>query len=112
MIQLTEVNSQIKEIETMFQDQGRFKKSELSRARKLVVLLRSVSLYLESNPSEDFINSMLVDLEKKLKNINDNYPKWIPPDRSVKNIRAAYDTEMGTKKVKAQIKTLKYILEI
>lgn len=78
-----------------------------------MMFLQQVKYYLQTNPSEEFIKNQLKSLENKLDLINDNYFKWFNADdrnKILKNPKQTYNTIMETKKILAQIKTLKYII--
>ena len=87
---------------------------ELRRVGKKLRLLTECQYYLETKPREGFIREMLGNQEGKLALIEANYSSWASnadgETQASKNMRAVYDTEMGTKQVKFQIKVLKYLL--
>ena len=92
-------------------------KKKIERAEnkdgKLMMFLQQVKYYLESRPSEEFLNSQLLALENKLDLINKNFKPWFdadPKNRRHEKPLAVYEKEMDVKKIKDQLKTITYIL--
>ena len=72
--------------------------------------LKTVKLYLEKKPREEFVKKQLDEAEYKSKQIQDNYYSWDGP-YDIPDRRKAYNSAMGLNKIKKQIKILKFILE-
>lgn len=78
--------------------------------RKRIKVLEFSKKYLESNPSEAFVKQMLEDSKKKLSVINRDFKKFWKSGTEEKVARKQYDSLMNTKKVKSEIKYLKFLL--
>lgn len=76
--------------------------------------LRSVERYLESKPSESYVQSERERLANLLKSIDGRFQYWLnnlaPKDADPKGFRSMFNRETGYSKVKKQIKTIDFIL--
>ena len=94
------------------------KRGELSTKKrndltKRLDFLKTILLYLNTNPSEELINKEIAKLNKKLEILELRYTTWIsenPEARGLKNPRPAFDTAFEIPRIKNQLKTLNYIL--
>jgi len=77
--------------------------------RNRISELRQVVIYLERNPSEEFIVSELARMKNKLRLIEEGYPLAQKPP-NVTNKEAWYNEKMGVPEIKLQIKILTQIL--
>lgn len=111
---IIEIKSEIEQILTVHFDQRKFKKKELDTAKKRLKLLNSTLMYLETNPSTDFVLSESERLKGVIDRINNNsnFANWkqaTPGAYKLKNPISAYRTEMNLKMLKDQLKTLEFI---
>lgn len=86
----------------------------IKKIEKKVKLLYQCQLYLETNPTKEFIEKQKADTSKKIKVINDGYKDWLNNNAKeadgCKNPKSKYQTYMGLKNIKAQYLTLSYLL--
>jgi len=76
--------------------------------------LKTIILYLETNPKEEFLQSEKLKLEKQIDNIDANFNAWILSDSSRKHLEKPLKTfhkEMKIEDVKKRLKTINYLLE-
>lgn len=88
-------------------------KRQMEKSAKRIENLRACILYLETNPTEQFMNKQLTQLKKNVDVINSGFGAWRrnnPKDAEVSNPKSKYETMMGMKTIKAQIKNLNYLL--
>lgn len=106
-------------VKSQLQDAIKLGESELSKreakqCEKEIKHLYSCQLYLETNPTEEFITKQQKDVINKIKAINGGYQKWCSANTkerdSTSNPKAKYNTMMGLKNLKAQLSTLNYLL--
>jgi predicted nuclease with TOPRIM domain len=87
-------------------------KVEVGRAKREVEFLRQIKRYLETEPREEFIKEEVITIQSRLENINRNFEAW-KVGRSLtqyKDPYSAYLTACGVNGMKAQLKTLQFIL--
>ena len=89
-------------------------KKDYKKIEKKVKLLYQCQLYLETNPTAEFLEKQKEDLKKKLKAIDAGFLQWSSNNpqeaNSVKNPKSKYNSIMGTKNFKAQLLTLQYLI--
>jgi hypothetical protein len=89
--------------------------SELKKARLQLSFLKTVVLYLETNPNEDFIKQENEEIDRILVVINNGYETWSKntPTGSVleSQKRAIYNKERDYARWVQQKKILEFILE-
>lgn len=91
-------------------DEVRYRREE-KKAKKKIQFLRTILLYLENNPSEQFVEKQLADTKKHIKHIDENYTHWTPPPgKVIKNHKNIYHSENGYNKLLNQRRNLLYIL--
>ena len=76
--------------------------------------LKTIVLYLETNPSEEFIKSEKARLEKQVDAIEDNFQKWLNSGSSRRHSEKplkVYYKEMKLEEVTKRLKTINYLLE-
>jgi len=68
-------------------------------------------MYMQTNPRPEFILSEITRLENKLDKIDAGFGIWFKPCglNDIKKAKITYNNELGAKKVKDQLKTLRYI---
>jgi hypothetical protein len=89
------------------------------RSKNKRALLRQIVSYLETNPDAGFIQKEQNRLKNELKAINDRRPKAVhltnsldeKANKEYKKKLEAHETLYGTKKKKAQLKVINYILK-
>jgi len=89
-------------------------KREAKQIEKRIKKLYACQLYLETDPTETFIQKQKADVSKKIKIINDGFSDWLKNNAKesdgCKNPKSKYQTYMGLKNLKAQYLTLSYLL--
>lgn len=73
------------------------------------IFLKQCIMYLEKDPSQDFITAEIARLRNKLSLINLGYAGWLMPD-NCKTPKTQYESEAGVPLIKQQIKTLSFLL--
>lgn len=114
---LKEVTDRISEIlRTPIKDPQPLIEEKLKqKARKELPQLKMRKYYLETNPSEQYLKDSLASCELRLDVIIDNFDEWLrhrPKDgKLINELKAEYNKENETAKIKMQIKELKYLLK-
>ena len=109
MKSLQYINAQINNLQT--EGLRTREKKVKNRIKKQLSFLRKVRNYLESKPTEEFLNKQLLELESKLALINKGYLLWSNwQDNKEKATWSKYNKETGASKIKIQIKTISFIL--
>lgn len=89
-------------------------KKEAKVCEKRIKHLYSCRLYLETNPTQEFVQKQFEDVKRKIKIINSGFHKWLQNNQKeadgVANPKSKYNTLMGLKNLKAQLNTLDYLL--
>ena len=87
------------------------KKGQKTAMKNRYNFLRTCKLYLEAEPTVDFLKSEKARLNNKIKLINEGHIDNEKIDlRDQKKERKEYDKIMGTAKFKIQLKTLNFLL--
>ena len=77
--------------------------------------LKSVLLYLETNPNESFIRSEVERLKKLISSKESQYVKWskdvCPKEIEVKKRKALFNRELGITVLKKHLKNNLFILQ-
>lgn len=113
---MVEINKVVDEIsrlsDNLSRDSHKMKRSEEKRELTKINFLRHVASYLNSFPSEEFIDSEIKRLEDREALINKQYPVWIPSKyfATDKEKLKEYKKEMGVPKIKVQLRALKFII--
>lgn len=92
-------------------DQRTTEDKELKAARKRAQFLSQVKKYLETQPREEFVRKELHRLADKIEIVKDAFS--LPQDLKVKEatkLRKEFEKTHEVPKMKAQLKTLQYIL--
>jgi hypothetical protein len=80
--------------------------------------LKTIKLYMELKPNEEFLKAQLRGLLNKLDIINDRYNEWLQTNRAklskltATEQRSYYSQTFNVPLIKKQIETLKFIIEI
>ena len=101
-----EINDALKSIT---KDSG---KAEVDAVKRDVAFLRQCKRYLESSPRKEFIEAQKVEIERRIELIPSHYKEWQFGKvlTKYKDPYRAYQTEMNYSGLKAQLKTLNYLL--
>lgn len=90
-------------------------KKERTKVNNEVSRLRSVLVYLQSDPSEEFLIKTKRRLERSIKSIKDNYEYWFVychgGDLNDGKEKSRFDKETGLPQLKRNLKNVKFILE-
>lgn len=81
------------------------KPAQVTRLKNKIVYLRSIILYLETNPSEEFLKSEINKNEEKIKRRQNE----IPGSAFGKELRAI-EKDLGIIHLREQVSTMHYIL--
>lgn len=111
MITLEEIEKQLQELKSIKKPIGKLTK-EYKGAQKRFEFLKNCKLYLESNPSEDFVIKQMNECKKLKQRLAEAYPEWarnFKPQEHIKNIKTYYNKEMGIVKIQNQLKYLSFI---
>jgi len=112
---IAEIKQQIKtifeEIETLSPKDPKDKR-KYKKHLKQIELLKFCALYLELNPAIESIQRQLAETKAKIHRIAKGFNDWLKAGNGAdsKNKKTAYESEMGSKKLKAEKKTLEFIL--
>lgn len=109
---IQEIQKEIVDIEK-FCATDRATKRQMASGAKRIENLRSCIMYLETNPSQEFMLKQLAQLKDKVSIINSGFSSWKsnnPKDAEVNNPKSKYETMMGLKTIKSQIKNLNYMI--
>ena len=107
---LSEIDEQINDIASAKYSDEKAKK----RARKQLEFLRLCRKYLETQPSEEFMQKELDSLYNRVQHLDDAcdyYIKNNPAYANEPNPIARYKKEMDYSSLSNQIKTLKFLLQ-
>lgn len=89
-------------------------KKEAKVCEKRIKHLYSCQLYLETNPTEEFVQKQFEDVKRKIKIINSGFWQWLQNNQKEAdggaNPKSKYNSMMGLKNYKAQLNTLDYLL--
>ncbi len=100
-----------KEIDDLIVSGKSSDEKERKKITERVKWLMPILMYLEANPSEQFVDIELRKAENKMKAINS---RFVPPDnvtgKVVGELRATFNKEYGVLAIKKHIKNLKFIL--
>lgn len=89
-------------------------KSKINKNAKEITFLRSVILYLETNPKEEVAIKTRDKIKAKIKMIDAGFSAWkrnTPGLDLSKSNKGKYHTEMGMKSLKIQLRTFDLILQ-
>lgn len=95
-------------------------KTELNKIMKHIEFLHLCHLYLITNPTQQFIEKMQDDLERKIKLVDDKFQDELeqrskvstfnPKSESFKDYKKQFYTNWDYKNLNEQLKMIKYIL--
>jgi len=83
-----------------------------TRDKNRVAFLRQCVRYLETEPSQEFLDSEKERLKREVQVLENRYDNWlesVPKRKSSPNPYGAYCTEVNMNYHKNQLKTLKYL---
>jgi len=86
----------------------------LNKINNRIDFLKTIVLFLETNPSEEYLLSKKLKLEKQCDAIEDNFQKWLNSDSSRRHLEKplkVYYKEMKLDDVLKRLKTINYLLE-
>lgn len=87
-------------------------KSEVDSAKRKIVFLREIKLYLDTNPSEECVKQQKEEVQRRIELLPTHFEGWKTGRvlTKYKDPYASYCSEMGLQTMNAQIKTLNFIL--
>jgi hypothetical protein len=89
-------------------------KKEEAALRREVTKLELTKKYLETDPSEEFIQNEIYDNEREIAILENGYGKWLestPQVKNLKNPKSKFNNELGITNKNKQITLLKFILK-
>jgi hypothetical protein len=104
-----EINIIFKEVQRMGIINEKKRKQPSPRLEELKIL----KYYLDTNPSQGFIEREVKRLETRLETLDQRFATWSsesPKAKGLKNPRAAFDADFKVGKIKSQVRALKYLL--
>lgn len=113
MIEIRKITDEISQLRYRIDNEGiAIKKTQRTKIINRITFLTTTIAYLEQDNREEFLNSELDRLNKRVSLINKDYINWIPSKYYEKENHKLKDyiKEMGVPKLKAQIKALRFIL--
>lgn len=113
---ISDINLEIDEIiNTLKENKSILTKSETAKLKKRIGYLRTIIMYLETEPNEEFIRSNIRKLKGLLAAKESQYSYWLknvaPIGLSDKKYKSIYKSEHNLNNVKTQIKNLEFILK-
>jgi hypothetical protein len=84
-----------------------------TREKGRMAFLRHVILFLETNPSEDYMRREAARLDKLITSLESQYETWTkntPPDAPPNKFKSVFNKEMGLTLLRLQRKTAYFIL--
>lgn len=110
---IDEIDSELDKLrdEAKNEDSKRLKE----KIAKKCTLLYLCKLYLETTPTLTFIEKQKAEVKRKLDFIDEGFDQWAgsnPKEANVNNPKSKYNSLMGVKVLKAQLKTLNYLLSV
>lgn len=114
MIELSKVIDQISAKRLALDETG-IKKGQVTKLKGQISFLTIVAHYLRTFPTDEFVNSELNRLNKRVKLIEADFEKWIPNKQYPENTKgdrkkfSDYQKEMGVPKIKLQTRALRFI---
>lgn len=88
-------------------------KKETKRINKRLEFIKTIEMYLQTNPTEEFVQKEFDRLTNRLRAIREKEPKYPENEAYVpywKQQVAAYNKTMGVSDVQMKLSTLKYLL--
>lgn len=112
---LLDINDLNKEFRAMQKQGGGVKRisGKIKKQNQRIKELKQLILYLESNPSPEFLQCQKDDLNKKIKAVEERFQEWMKWNSSkVKgpNPRKYYEKHFEIPEMKNKVKTIDYLL--
>lgn len=112
MIKLKTVRS---EIQSLTESSRRLEEKEQRKASRRVEFLRLCERYLETQPSEQYLEETRDRLAETVKKIDAGFTQWVKNTPEVKEVPMSkrmsyYNRQMNRSKFVSQIKALNYVL--
>ncbi len=88
-------------------------KKEAKKLSEEITFLKNCKDYLQFNPNKDFLLNQLIELQKKIDLLNEQYNTWFnqhPSARHSKSPRSLFNKETGIAGYKKQLETLQFLL--
>ena len=104
------------ELKELIREASAEKDPKVKKKLKLrIPFLRMCVMYVESNPSDDFINSEIERINNRIEKISDGFEYWktLPREKEVgdKKLLTFYYKEMGVPKLRRQLQALRFLLK-
>lgn len=116
MKKIADIRDDIKGLDRILAKADEHKPSAITRAANRRLLLLNCITYLETEPTEAFVEKQIAELEKKVIYAvsEDNFKTWVkatPGAIRLTNPRKAFESEFDLSKSRKQLRTLRYILD-
>ena len=109
---IKQVNEEIKEIENRLNTEE-LKKAVSTKLRKRILLLRQCAMYIETNPSPQYMKDEIKKIETKISLRLENFTLegvGAMPKSLANKLRREFEKEYDIPKLRQQVKTIRYIL--
>lgn len=87
---------------------------QVKKKLKELEFLKAVQFYLQSNPSQQFIEAEVKRISERIESVNSRFDYWCkciaPKNVDPKEYRAMFNKEMGVTAFRKQLTTLEFIL--
>jgi hypothetical protein len=111
---LEEINQDIRNVELEMMD-GTTPKRRYKTLETKLKLLRQIKMYLETNPSEEFIELEINRINTYISSKQSQFEYWkknvCPQHVDTNKRKALFEREVGIPHLKKQLKTLKYLTQ-
>lgn len=97
----TEIDSLLEELKHAEKDKPLFKRLQF---------LKVCKMYLETNPSEDFIKKEKSRLSKRIQLLRDGYSGYKAKDPDPKKWKSEYNKATGLNQLNVQLRTINFLL--
>ncbi len=113
---IADLNNKVKSNQSFIERHLNFiTNSELKKLRKENQFIKSMILYLESNPSEEYLKNELSRLSLIVKSKLEQFEYWkqniCAKNIEEKKMKTVFKQELGLTDIEKRIKTLKYLIE-
>lgn len=110
-----DIQNDINQIEARAANPSLFTHDEMKGMADQMVYLRQIKYYLETEPTEEFVQGEYNKLSERLQVISNGFPAWLERrtdkfSQSEKSWRTVYNKEMNVKNLNNQLDNLKLIL--
>lgn len=117
MKKIKELKAEVSELRKVRYDKMDYEAGESLRKKngKRVSLLNKCIMYLETDPTEEFVKKQIKETFSTIQHLNEGFADWKNGSEDMKSLtdpeaRRIFSSETGLAKLKMQLKVLKFIL--